>query len=231
MVSHSTRAVRLSCLVILGVLWAANPSFADLVITVGNGDGQITPVPVSANSGGFIDFFVSASNDSPPNNDSFDLTGYNIAIDFGNDNFGFPTGFSNFSVAPIGGPGGQFNNDGAIALSTSDADSLNLFGQNPNFDFVVGDTNLANPNIVELAPPTGLFRLSFDIGNAPVGIYDVIFQVNPTNPASTSFTTSPANQVIVAQQGSVEISAVPEPSALALLFLVGGAMGVRRRRS
>ena len=233
MTSHSIKAAILKCFIVLGFLSFGKLAIADLVITVGNGDGQTTPVQVSQNSIGFIDFVVSASDDSPANSDSFRLSGYNISVDFGGDDFGTPSEFSNFAAIPVAGPEGSFDDDGAVNLDSATPEDLAFLGLEPDYDFVVGDTNSSGPNIVEGADPLGLFRLTFDIGNAPVGIYDVLFRVETSgsNINSTSFTTDPAGQTVVAQQGSIQItSAIPEPNTVAVGLLAGVAFVARRRR-
>ncbi|GAA4451134.1 hypothetical protein GCM10023156_18340 [Novipirellula rosea] len=228
---------------VLTIFCFAHHAHGALVVTVGNGTGRSNPIQVTQNGSGAISFYISAS-DSTAGDDSFSLSGYDISVDFGGatgtgDNIGTPGSFSNFNAVALTGVG-NYGPDTSASFNNTTAAFANLFAPPANFDFIVGDTNGGDPTIVEGAAPTGLFQLTFDVGNTPIGVYDVIFRTTTaqglytTN--NTSFNTTPSPQPVIAFQGSVAVvsaSAVPEPGsmlALAGVFAVGGVRQWRKKK-
>lgn len=209
---------------------------AGFTIRVGNGDGQATPwgAPIVAGTTGVVvPVFIRADSALDT------LESYFVAMEFGGGNpgFGIPTGFSNFdadfSTAGFGDTANQaskFNSSLAPGLNT-------VFPGLVNFDFRVTNTS-TNP-VVSTSTFTKLFDLKFDVGtNAAPGIYDVNFVINtaPIQAGSlTSFSAPGAVAIplssITAQQGSFQVTAVPEPSSMALLGVSGlGLYAFRRFR-
>jgi PEP-CTERM motif len=131
-----------------------------------------------------------------------------------------PGVINGLGTVAVGGAGGSYqvlassNVGGGELLS---AYSLTLAVGNPNFNF---------------APATGSPNLNVTT-NTLVGTF--AFGHTGVNQESTSlFFSGPstANGAVVFQFGSTNLNAVPEPSSLALVGLVGvGISMVRRRRS
>lgn len=228
---------------LLGVM----PCNADIIITMGNGDVRANPIVVTQGSIATFGVYASATalNDGNgrANNQPIDLSGYNIAVDFGPDGFGTDPNFSSFggSVSDSAFNPGSAN----FGVDLTSAGQLDGLGLSTSFDFIYSD----NRNAVQLVPgaaPIKLFDMEFNVAaSAPVGtIYDINFVLDTMTPNPgfddsnfTNFVITPAldpnqtlaNQVVV-NQGSIIIQAVPEPTSAIVLSLIGAAAFVRRRK-
>ncbi|HBE70685.1 MAG TPA: hypothetical protein DDW52_21280 [Planctomycetaceae bacterium] len=230
--------LRLTLLLML--LCLADYSRADLIVTVGNGDGQTTPwgTFTQGTTGVSIPFFIEGDST---------IDAYKIAIDFLGDGYNGdpstgnavdPPGFSNFGADFSNGPvlfGGSGNFNGGSGGTAEFYGQIAAGGNpaaQPNFDFVVNHSGgMETPTTQQK-----LFDLSFDIdaGAAP-GVYDVLFVVR-TDPISldneTEFSlgSAPVTTTVTAFQGSFEVAAVPEPSSLVGIAALAGIGVLRRRR-
>ncbi|EMB13873.1 PEP-CTERM sorting domain-containing protein [Rhodopirellula europaea] len=213
-------------------------SSAALVLQVGNGTGTTNPVQVSDTIGQSIRIF--ATNDGVGDNNPFDLNGYGIYFQFGNDGeFGIPTGFV-FNSTSAQAVAGGYNNDGNVGFDADSAATADLVaalsGNDANYDFIVSDTNGGFE--LGVGETTALFDLVFDVLPGTTGTYELNLVAVPDpgvsgiTGASDQFNTSPADRAVTILNGSVTInaSAVPEPSSL--LALGGAAVfsGLLQRR-
>ena len=185
---------------------------ADLMITLG------TPEVAE----GTMTATVGLSLSDPTGNAM--VTGYELAIDFGNTDD--PTSSPDFIFA------------GFTPISPLDTSGL-LVGFNENvppdadYNGQLSDGNLLGiPAAISAPRQIGVFE--FEIGaNAPVG--DDVFIINFANPGSPNpvFSVSGTDLGnIQLNDGSISIvAAIPEPSSLALILGALGIAGLKRRRS
>lgn len=178
--------------------------------------------PVTAGDEAIISFFASS--------DAMDVvTGMNLPIDIGDDDFMMPAGLS-FASNPIrniiGGitPGlpGQFNPGPSNALSGSDA-IVNLLGL-PSVQFTETPTKIFDLALnVDLSTVAGTYVISIDDNGVP-----------PLN-ISSFFAVSNAGAVVQASApasgfGSVTVVAIPEPSSVLALTAVVCLASLRLRQ-
>ena len=160
---------------------------------------------------------VAAATGSPV------LTNFNIPILLGDD----PSNFFPLSSGPTTSNPGTFAN-------FASAPAPPAF----NFDFATSDSGAG---ITLSSTPTDLFTLTFSIDpEAPAGsLRTVEIQRTPSNLGLLQLTVDAESfdasdptfdDIAVISNGSVAISAIPEPSALCGLILSGLFVAARRRR-
>ena len=206
---------------------------ADLVLTIGNGEINTgaeprNPITVAQGQSGSIRFSAGAVGEA------FSLDGYNIYIDIGPvgtgmDGFGLPTGITFTGATPVAG---GFNSDGMVNLDVTNAAFADLVtGGNGNYDFIVDDSRSGGLALAD-GQTTALLDLNFDVAlTATAGVYDVLFVASPilVGPG-TQFQTTPNDRTLQAFSGSIEVTAVPEPSSIAAFALLSAGIVARNNR-
>ncbi len=201
-------------------------AMANLVITVGNGNGASNPITVQSGDTVFIPVTISRTGNS------FDLTGFDLAFDLylngGSQGFGLPSGLGAPTVQGFATP---FNGG---ALDTSLANAYNAANAPPNFDFTVSATaalNQSNP----INSVVTLFQIAVPTGAASEGIYRIDFILNALGGTESidglsliDGSGSPGTLTIY--NGSFEITAVPEPSSMLFGAVVSAGVLHRLRR-
>lgn len=215
----------LSCVV-------CNTSKADLIVSIGNvsiveGGGTVL-VPVTVRS-------------TMPATDS--LKGFNFPLSFtrpldlidpidGPGTSGdLPTGLT-FNASPIAN-GAGFGSTSGPADPTLGA--LEVF---QDYDFIVNDAaDDTNPTLTfGTTNPQTLFSLRMNIGDAASAPAGTVFNIDFVRPGfANAFNMSDANDQTITtftlSNGSITVTAVPEPGSMALIGLASlSCVGFRRRR-
>ena len=147
------------------------------------------------------------------------LTGYDLAFDFDTPGVGFGTAFTAFSATPNPALSASF------VLSTVRPNAI-------NYDFLVSTSGNPTFNIPGIASPVKLFDLSFNIApTAATAPFN--FRFLSTASDNGLFGPVPINNVAFsggsipnrALGGQFQITAVPEPSSMALFGLVAVGVG------
>ena len=143
------------------------------------------------------------------------LGGFNLGVDIGNDGRGVPEGFSNFDVAD---PDHLFGSESVNQSGIGDADKM--------VNAAFGDVSLN-------AIPRPLLYLTLDTAASMTpGIYQISLEQTGLNaavhPNGDPASIHPASY---ATFGTITVTAVPEPSSMAVLGVgMGGLWYVRQRR-
>ncbi len=223
------------CCVLTMLMGTARSQF---IVTVGNGDGLTTPIQVVAGQQAVVPVFVHFGTQLEV--DTFDVSTFSSAFDFqpvgwGHDSTAF--NLSSLSITPI------------VPGSSQDTPLLN---PPPIFNFDTRFTTSFSPNFGMSTTPTHLFNMNFTVPmTAAEGVYSINLVTVPT-PSNATYvsvvqeaTNNPSGfygilgaqggespqGAIVAFNGSISISAVPEPTSLALLGVLGvGGVAWRRGR-
>jgi len=195
---------------------------AALNVQIGSG------APLEFSAGGTASVPVFAYNSVPGS--PFSLDGFDLAFDVGGDGVGIP-GTPDFFVSFQGNFSGS------------------VFGQNINsyvdaapfvpnaYDLVAGNSGAAFL-VPSISSPTKLLDLQFTISPlATPSDNSLVFVPNATtNGASLNAISGPGTSLVVLSVGTgpnlnqFTVTAVPEPSALALIGSVLGVMTILRKR-
>jgi hypothetical protein len=216
-------------------LLASQSLRAEMIIAVTNGasptfiapgsPGSINQVDVTSGPG-TVQLSVWAYDTAPA---SRAFNAFNLAFDLAPiNNINISPNFSSFAVSNaitgVSGPG--FNvNVGPTGRA--------------GFDFVVSSSVGTSATLAGISTPVKLFDLSFTAAAAtPAGLYDLRFApagtldggiFGPQNVNAVSFTSG--TTTLAASGGQFQITAVPEPSSMALMGIFGlGVVAARRFR-
>ena len=187
---------------LIAIFALAVPAQAGFVFTIGS---------VTGNAGSTI--IVPVTVTTPDNMQFGGGGGFNLGIDVSPGGTGLPSGIT-FNATPVSG-GAQF-------FSPSLNTAFNGPPVNLNIDGIVNSNASANVPLTNNVPAT-VFNLRFDVGGlVGPGTYAINFASN----ALTSVTDSTGASLTLGapggytlNSGAIIISAVPEPSSLALAGL------------
>ena len=194
------------------VVLGSNVSVADITFTA-----EIDTTPVLAGEAATVSFFAESNVAGGE-----DLSGFNLAVDIGEDGAGLTSGLS---IPTVGNPISPINGNASLAVGGP---------QNDNFgtDVII---NIVNGSVFTIADSqTLLFDLQIDTETTTdIGTYSVLIDTNSpffdvvAGDGTTNLTGSASAG---ATSGSFVITAVPEPSGLALIVAGLGGLALRRRR-
>lgn len=220
-----TRQLKLLAFLCCVLITAQGTTQADLILDIGNATGSSNPVEVTQGTRARIQIVATTTLTT-------NLSGYNLAIDFGGNDFGLlGPQFSNFSATPIVG-----GFTGTLGFDQTTAPFLNNGGASLNWDFLVSHNG--GSNSYATGETIGFFNLEFDVAaDATTGVvHDIRIPTNQemidvSGVGTEQNTNAPGNVPFIINNGSFVVTAVPEPGSLLVLGFGGiGLILVRRRK-
>jgi hypothetical protein len=223
--------------ILLAVLFGVvSHSVAEAAVTITL--GQIGDSNIDALTGSTASFGVFASSNS---SDTFQ--GANITLDFGANDFGFPSGFSvnTDPMAPDFGIVGNPAIGGTVGITNFAAPPPPFTSKTFDGSFNIGGVT----GLTLGTDQTLLFSVLVDV-TAPAGtVMPVDIDLTPTSPATltigggNTFSLDVNGGSLVAADlgtgffvnpGSITVTAVPEPTSFAICGLVCAGVAARQRR-
>ncbi|AMV30540.1 PEP-CTERM motif protein [Pirellula sp. SH-Sr6A] len=211
-------------LVLVG--WLQSQAFAEFTFRVGNGTGTSNPIEVL--QGGSVIVPIYGYFDTAAEATNLTVGGFSVAFDLGGDGRFVNT---NAFVFPDPPPSTTSFSTTGVTLGGGYSSFIegNPPSTNANWDRRLSATFVSPASFT--TTPQRLFDLKFNAGNS-VGVFGINIVPNalsPTNATQVSVNTAP--YVFRVEQGSFQITAVPEPSSMALLGIAGlGGFALRRMR-
>jgi len=198
---------------------------ADFQLRIGNG---ATPISVVAGDNAVVSVFGRFTTSFEASN--VNLNAFNLALDFDQPGIG-----TNTSVFPVSS-GISFSNSGVtLGGGYSTFNSINPGGGSPNWDKRL--VTVFNSPATMTTDFQRLFDINFGVNlAAPTDVYNISAVLSPLSPTNGTFfnVNNDPGYAFSVINGSISVTAVPEPSSMILIGLVavvGGAVRfVRKRR-
>lgn len=194
---------------------------ADFQLRIGNG---ATPISIVAGDNAVVSVFGRFTTSFEASN--VNLNAFNLALDFDQPGIG-----TNTSVFPVSS-GISFSNSGVtLGGGYSTFNSINPGGGTPNWDKRLV-TVFTSPATMTTSFQR-LFDINFGVNSAaPTGIFNISAVLTPLSPTNGTFfnVNNDPGYAFSVINGSISVTAVPEPSSFVGAAILGAAFFANRWR-